>query len=176
MLRHALSRGDLPTKPADYLHLRVKDLPAAELLCRARAMRQAWAKPLLINDRVDVCLAAGADGVHLPSRRMAPLRIKKCFGAKLLVGVSCHSIQEVQVAEQEGADYVFLSPIFSPLSKKVFSPPLGLEVLSQAQSLVKIPVLALGGICENTEEKCRLAGVAGFAAISFFFPLASPDR
>ncbi len=172
MMRHALTTGPLPSLPFDFLHLRAKDRPARELLALARARRPAVPR-LLINDRFDVALAAAADGVHLPSHRLAPLRYKQSFGQHLLVGVSCHSLDDVLRAEQEGADYVFLSPIFPPLSKPPVSPPLGLAALTTASQRVKIPVIALGGITAENEALCIAAGAAGIAGISFFQALPS---
>jgi thiamine-phosphate pyrophosphorylase len=175
-VRHALSEGDLPQRHADYLHLRAKHLSARELFQRALRMREAWPGKFIINDRIDIALAAQADGVHLPANRIPPALIKKRFGMKLIVGVSCHNLMEAQRAEQEGADYVFLSPIFAPRSKQFSGQPLGLDALSEAARIMRIPVIALGGICEKTEEKCRFSGASGIAAISFFFPLATPDQ
>lgn len=165
MIRHAITRGDLPMRHADVLHLRAKDLEAADLLRRARLLREQWSGILLINDRIDVCLASGADGAHLPSHRIAPRRIKECFGQKLIIGASCHSIEEALQAEAEGADYVYLSPIFD---KPGYAPPLGLEVLAMTSERLRIPVIALGGITSANEDSCTAAGAKGIAGISYF--------
>jgi len=165
MIRHAITRGDLPQRPADVLQLRAKDLEAGELLRRAKLLRKQWSGTLLINDRIDVCLAAEADGVHLPSHRIAPKRIKAALGVQLIVGVSCHSIEEALQAEVEGADYVYLSPIFE---KAGYAPPLGLVALAEASRLVRIPVIALGGITPANEDLCIAAGAKGIAGISYF--------
>ncbi len=165
MIRHAITRGDLPVRHADVLHLRAKDLEAAELLRRARLLREQWPGILLINDRIDVCLASGADGVHLPSHRIAPRRIKGCFGQQLIIGVSCHSIEEALQADAEGADYVYLSPIFQ---KPGYAPPLGLQALAEASQRLLIPVIALGGITTANEDSCIATGAKGIAGISYF--------
>lgn len=149
---------------ADVVQLRAKHLDAGELLRRARRLRQRFAGTLLINDRVDVCLACGAEGVHLPSRRVAPVALKRRFGT-LVVGVSCHTLDEVVRAEQEGADYVYLSPIFETALK---GPALGLDVLGEAVRRVRIPVLALGGVTRAHEGLCVEVGAAGIAGISYF--------
>lgn len=165
MIRHAITRGDLPMRRADVLHLRAKDLEAGDLLRRARLLRERWPSILLINDRIDVCLASGADGVHLPSHRIAPRRIKECFGLHLIVGVSCHSMEEAIQAEAEGADYVYLSPIFE---KPGYALPLGLEVLAMTSERLRIPVIALGGITSANEDSCIAAGAKGIAGIGYF--------
>jgi thiamine-phosphate pyrophosphorylase len=165
MIRHAITRGELPRRTADVLQLRAKDLEAGELLRNAKRLRQQWKGTLLINDRIDVCLAAKADGVHLPSRRIAPQRIKEVFGAHLIVGVSCHSLDGALQAEAEGADYIYLSPIFA---KPAYAPPLGLRVLSEVASRLQIPVIALGGVTPANELSCIAAGAKGIAGISYF--------
>jgi thiamine-phosphate pyrophosphorylase len=165
MIRHAITRGDLPRLPADFLQLRAKDLAASELLRRARWLRQNFGGALLINDRLDIALASGASGVHLPASRLAPARIKKVFDPFWIIGVSCHSIEEVARAAGEGADYVFLSPIFE---KPGYAPPLGLDALSVAAKLVSIPVIALGGVTPANEAACLEAGAKGIAGISYF--------
>ena len=153
---------------ADVIQLRAKDLDAGELLIRAQRLRREFQGKLLINDRMDVCLAAGADGVHLPTRRIAPLALKERFGLHLIVGVSCHSLDEVLRAEAEGADYVYLSPIFESASKPGYGPPLGVDTLAAAAMRVGIPVLALGGVTRENERLCIEASAAGIAGISYF--------
>ncbi len=169
VIRHCISTGDLARLPeADVIQLRAKDLDAGELLVRAQRLRGRFHGKLLINDRMDVCLAAGADGVHLPSRRIAPLVLKERFGSHLIVGVSCHSLDEVLRAEAEGADYVYLSPIFESASKPGYGPALGVAALAAVVERVRIPVLALGGVSRANEALCLEAGAAGIAGISYF--------
>jgi thiamine-phosphate pyrophosphorylase len=107
---------------------------------------------------------------------LPPARYKKIFGQHLLVGVSCHSIGEVLAAEQDGADYAFLSPIFAPLSKPSASPPLGLEALNAAARQAKIPIIALGGVTPQNEKFCLDSGAQGIAGISYFLLSPSPRR
>ncbi len=85
-----------------------------------------------------------------------------------MIGVSCHNLDEVVRAEQEAADYVYLSPIFESPSKPGYGPPLGLEALRAAAGRVRIPVIALGGISAENEALCIAAGAAGIAGISYF--------
>ena len=169
MIRHCITENALlAPSSADLIQLRAKGLPASELLQRARQIRSSFQGLLLVNDRIDVCLAAGADGIHLPACRIAPERIKRRFGEKLIIGVSCHDLEEVRRAEMEGADYAYLSPIFSSPSKPGYGPPLGLAALAAAVLSVRLPVLALGGITPANEAQCLAVGAAGIAGISYF--------
>jgi thiamine-phosphate pyrophosphorylase len=167
--RHCISAGNLKRLPAaDVIQLRAKHLDSGELLLLAQDLRRRFEGKLLINDRMDVCLASEADGVHLPSQRIAPSLLKRRFGSHLTIGVSCHCLDDVLRAEAEGADYAYLSPIFESASKPGYGPALGVEALAAVVARVKIPVLALGGITEANEKICMEAGATGIAAISYF--------
>jgi thiamine-phosphate pyrophosphorylase len=169
VIRHCITEGMLAIPAgADVVQLRAKALDAGELLIRARRLMREYRGTLLINDRVDVCLAARAAGVHLPGNRIAPIRLKRRFGERLIVGVSCHSVDDVLRAADEGADYVYLSPIFESVSKPGYGPVLGVETLSEAVRRVTIPVIALGGVTRANEALCLDAGAAGIAGISYF--------
>ncbi len=168
MIRHAISTGDAPLLPSDFVHLRARGLSASELLRRAHRLRKLPTR-LLINDRIDIALAVAADGVHLPSHRIAPQLLRRQFPSLGTIGVSCHSLEEIVRAAGEGADYVFLSPIFSPRSYQSSATPLGLALLARAAELVDIPVIALGGITAENESSCLNAGAAGIAGIEYFF-------
>lgn len=169
MIRHCITEGDRrPAPNADLFQLRAKQLSPRQLLERFVWLRSLTQAPILINDRLDLCLSAGADGVHLPSHRIAPLKLRQRFGEDLLIGVSCHGLEEVRQAAGEGASYVYLSPIFLSSSKPGYGPPLGLVALSAAARAVSIPVFALGGISAENESSCQDAGAAGIAGISYF--------
>ena len=156
---------------AQWVQIREKDLSARELFRIAReavALAGSGGAKILINARFDVALAAGAAGVHLPSGSPAPERWRMLAPAGFLIGVSCHTIPEVRAAETGGADYAVFGPVFPPRSKGSDLAPRGLAGLRQAARAVKIPVLALGGVTEQNEGACVLAGAAGIAAISRF--------
>lgn len=170
------------------IQLREKDLPVRELESLAfeatRAVQEArrlttgrWplGTALLINSRADVALAAGADGVHLRSDDVSPHEVRKIWsgGARTLVrensrldpivGVSCHSAQDVIRAETQGASFAVFAPVF----EKKAATPAGLIALSEA-CRATIPVLALGGVNLENAQSCLDAGAAGIAGIRLF--------
>ncbi len=156
----------------DWIQIREKDLPALDLF---KLTRNVLTQPnprgvkILVNSRIDVALAAGASGAHLPSGSPAPQAWRAMTPPGFLLGVSCHSPEEVRAAAGEGADYVFFGPVFAPLSKPAQGPPVGLDALARAvAAAAKIPVLALGGITRANIAACVEAGAAGVAGISLY--------
>jgi thiamine-phosphate pyrophosphorylase len=155
------------TRDVDWVQVRDKDLPAREMIAVVRRAVEVSRK-VLVNSRVDVALAAGAAGVHLPSGSIAASGWRRITPAGFLIGVSCHSLEDVVQAEREGADYVMFGPVFTPLSKRSDLAPRGLEELGRVSRVVRIPVLALGGITEKNAADCVAAGAAGVAGITLF--------
>jgi thiamine-phosphate pyrophosphorylase len=160
----------------DYIQLREKDLPSRDLETLAseavRIVRATGGTTrLLLNSRTDIALAVQADGVHLRSddifpREVARIRsLAKDGNLDFLTAVSCHSAAEVRRAEQDGADFAVLAPIFGKQDPSL--PSLGLEPLNIA-SQGKLPIIALGGITLENARACRKAGAAGIAAIRLF--------
>ncbi|BDG07103.1 thiamine phosphate synthase [Anaeromyxobacter paludicola] len=157
------------------VHLREKDLGGAALLRLARALRDACHEAgqlLLVNDRLDVALAAGADGLHLPASGLPPAEARRALGPGPLLGVSCHSEADVARALRGGADFATFGPAFATPSKLRYGPPVGLEALRRAAAL-GLPLVALGGIDAANAGAARAAGAGGVAAIRAW--LAAPD-
>jgi thiamine-phosphate pyrophosphorylase len=167
--------GGLPPGTAA-LHLREKDLGGRDLLALARALRAACREAgqlLLVNDRVDVALAAGADGVHLPSAGLPPAEARRLVGPGRLVGVSCHSAAEVLRARDGGADFATFGPVFETPSKRAFGPPPGLPALAEASAL-GLPLVGLGGVEAGNAAAVRAAGACGVAAIRAWLAAQDP--
>lgn len=162
----------------EWIQIREKDLSARSLFALVEAalkLPNPHASKFIVNTRADVALsagAAGAAGVHLPSGS-PPARFWRQPG--FLVGVSCHSVEDVRQAEAEGAGYVVFGPVFPPLSKSAGLEPRGLEGLKRATSAVRIPVLALGGVTRENSAACISAGAAGIAGISLFQELVESN-
>jgi thiamine-phosphate pyrophosphorylase len=173
----------------DWVQIREKDLSARELFGLVReAITLASVRPdsirshpikVIVNDRLDVALAAGAAGVHL-GHASAPVRevVRWCRAgnapADFLVGVSCHSLAGAQEAESAGASYTYFGPIYETPSKIPFGKPHGVEELAQVANAVSIPVIAIGGVNVSTTAECIRAGAAGIAAIRMIQDAADP--
>ena len=149
------------------VHLREKDLGGAALLALARPLAAAChaaGQLLIVNDRLDVALAAGADGVHLPAAGVPPEDARRLLGPAALVGVSCHSVPDVVRARDAGASYATVSPIHDTPSTRAYGPPLGLSTLAEAARL-GLPIVALGGMGPSNAPEAYAAGAHGVAAI-----------
>jgi thiamine-phosphate pyrophosphorylase len=159
----------------DWIQIREKDLeirPLAGLVRDAIDAARGTNARILVNDRLDVALAAGAAGIHLgemslPVEALAEWRLS-AGRADFQIGVSCHSIDAAIAAERGGADYIFFGPVFGTPSKAAFGPPLGIERLREVCASVTIPVLAIGGVNLDNAASCVAAGAAGIAAIRLF--------
>jgi thiamine-phosphate pyrophosphorylase len=146
--------------------------PLLELARALRALTAAAGAQLFVNDRVDVALAAGADGVHLGGRSLAPAEVR-ALAPGLRIGVSTHSAAEVQRAAAAGADFVVFGPVFATPSKPgIFT---GLDQLEQVCAL-GVPVLALGGIDEKNAHECILSGASGVACIRSVMSATKIDK
>ena len=156
--------------------LREKDLPAREL-CRLAEVLLARTRPasalLLINDRVDVALGVGADGVHLTRRSLPPAAVRPLLRPGMRLGVSCHTREEALEAASGGADFIQLGPIFPTPSKATYGPPAGPVLIRQVRPAVACPILAVGGITAQNAGEALEAGADGVAAISAV--MAAPD-
>jgi thiamine-phosphate pyrophosphorylase len=149
------------------VHLREKDLGGAALLALARALVavcRVRRQRLLVNDRLDVALASGADGVHLPAAGVSPAEARQLLGAGSLVGVSCHTLDEVRRAREGGADYATFGPVWDTPSKRRYGAPVGLAALAEASRL-GLPLVALGGVEVGRAAEAVRAGAAGVAVI-----------
>ena len=132
---------------------------------------------LLINERFDVALATGADGVQLTSQSMPTSVVRSIVGSGFLVGVSTHSVREAVEARDQGADFVLFGPVFETESKQAFGAPQGIPLLKKVtEGLKSFPVIAIGGVKEENAKACFEAGAAGVAAISLFADAAQLSK
>ena len=149
------------------VQLRERDLSIRELHSLAMELqRELPGLRLFINDRVDVALALGAQGVHLRESSMPAGVVRDLLQPSQLLGLSVHSLDGVMAAEQQGADFVVLGPIYDTPSKRVYGPPIGLSILEQAARKVRIPIFAIGGITATRARDVRRAGAFGVAVVS----------
>jgi len=158
-VRAALDAG-LPA-----VQLREKDLGGRALLALAEQLRAATLRSgalLFVNDRVDVAIAAEADGVHLGGGSMPVAVARALLPAGALVGVSTHAVDE---AAATTADFAVFGPVYATPSKAAFGPPQGLDRLRAATAASRVPVLAIGGVTAARVPEVRAAGAAGVAVI-----------
>ena len=154
---------------ATQVQLRERGLTDRALFDLAVALREETRRKqalLIINHRLDVALAAEADGVHLGWRSLPVAETRRLGKDRLTVGVSVHSLEEARSAERDGADYVTFGPIYATPSKAGLLEPVGTHALAEACAAVGIPVLAIGGITAGNVAETARAGAAGAAVIS----------
>lgn len=149
------------------VQLREKELPAAELLQLARRLRGVCGTRalLFVNDRADVALLSGADGVHLGEHGLPVAAVRQILPPSMRVGRSVHSVKAARQAELDGADYVLAGTIFRSPSHPEVSPA-GAALLRDLVARVAVPVVAIGGVNPETVEECWSAGAAGIAVLS----------
>ena len=161
------------------VQLREKDLSSVELYDLASEIRKITREKganLVINDRVDIALAVDADGVHLGWKSLGIGLVRKMIGHDKLIGFSAHNLQEAKKAEDSGADYVTISPIFDTVYKDYFVEPLGTEKIGKIKEEIDIPVIALGGINENNVNGVLENGAYGIAVISAILQSEDPRQ
>lgn len=151
------------------VQLREKDLPVRELLALAVSLRAGTRRHgarLLINDRADVALAAGADGVQRTHASLPVAALRRIGPPPFLIGASVHSEAEAQEAAAGGADFLVFGPVYDTPSKRHYGPPQGPAALGHVVVAVNRPVLAIGGITPARVREVLGAGAAGVAVIS----------
>ena len=148
---------------------REKNLPTRQMIEAAlelRALCRQHAIPFIVNDRVDVALAVGADGVHVGQEDMPAALARRLIGPTRLLGVSAENSAEARQAQVDGADYIGASPIFATPTKPDAPRPMGIEGLRELARVCTIPVVAIGGMNASNAALVLRAGAAGVAVVS----------
>jgi len=151
------------------IQLREKELSGRvlyQLASRASAITRNTSTQLLVNDRFDIAVGAGANGVQLTAQSMPVDVIHSKVSSEFLIGRSTHSLAEAQIAQKGGCDFVVCGPVFETQTKLIYGPPQGIEKLQSVVESVDIPVIAIGGVTLSNVAECFTVGAAGIAAIS----------
>jgi thiamine-phosphate pyrophosphorylase len=159
------------------VQVREKDLAVRELLALADTLRDATQRHgarLIVNDRADVALAAGADGVQRTHTSLPVAALRTITPAGFLVGASVHSEPEAREAAAQGADFVVFGPVYDTPSKRRYGPPQGLAALEAVARSTERPVLAVGGLTPARVPEVLAAGAAGVAVIGAIYGAPRP--
>jgi thiamine-phosphate pyrophosphorylase len=161
------------------IQLREKDLGGKDLFLlaeAAHALTQRYHAALLVNDRVDVALAVGADGVHLGRTSLPIPTARALLGAQRLIGASTHSLEEAQEAERKGADFVVFGPVYFTASKASYGAPQGVTALKKTVEKTSVPVYAIGGLKPANILEAKQTGIRGVALISAVVSARDPKK
>ena len=162
---------------ATVVQLRWKGGTTRDVVAAARALVMLLRPigiPLVVNDRVDVALAAEADGVHVGREDMHPADVRRLVGPHMIVGVSVTSIADAGDADATLVDYAGVGPVFATTTKPDAAPPLGVDGLRDVVRLLRVPAVAIGGIDAHNAARVRAAGAAGLAVVSAVCGAADP--
>jgi thiamine-phosphate pyrophosphorylase len=167
----AYALRDAGVRWLQYRDKRASDAEVVERMRELRAIFPAGEAMLLLNDRVHLCDAVGADGVHIGQEDMAAKQARKILGPERLLGVSTHSVKQLRTALKTGAaDYLAIGPVFATSSKDNPDPVVGLEGVKAARTLTRLPLVAIGGITSENGREVIEAGADSVAVISGLLP------
>jgi thiamine-phosphate pyrophosphorylase len=141
-----------------------------------KAFLDSCGVPLIINDRVDVALAVGADGVHLGQSDLPLAAARALVGASMVIGISAESVRDAVEAQSGGADYLGVSPIFATPTKTDTATPLGLDGLRAIRAAVKTPLVAIGGLNRGNAAAAIRSGADGVAVVSAIVAAEDPEQ
>lgn len=160
------------------VQLRDKSGSAREMLELGHALLELTRTagvPLIVNDRLDVALALGADGVHVGQDDLPVQNVRRLIGRGRILGVSAGTVAEARQAQADGADYLGAGDLFGTPSKPDAGLPIGLSSLAAIAGAVSIPVVGIGGITEANAASVTEAGAAGVAVISAITRSSNPE-
>jgi thiamine-phosphate pyrophosphorylase len=162
------SAQELASGNVTLLQYRNKSGNARQMLEQVRELKRrvGGSVKLIMNDRADLCLAAGCDGVHVGQDDLSPAGVRKVIGENLWLGVSTHNPEQVTHANKTSADYIAVGPVFPTASKENPDPVIGLEGVRKARVLTRMPLVAIGGITRANARSVIEAGADSVAVIS----------
>lgn len=164
---------------ADVIQFRDKTMPTGEMIETAKELKKICSKAgvlFIVNDRVDVALVSGADGVHLGKDDIPVKEARKILGRNKIVGNTAHNLKEAKEAQKNGADYIGFGHIYLTASKLKKTPPVGVEQLRKVVCRIKIPVLAIGGIGQDNISEVMKSGAHGAAVIGSVLKNKNPQK
>ena len=159
----ALCRGG-----AKFIQIREKDLTTreyTEVVHRATEAANPFDAAVIVNDRADVAHYAGAAGVHLGDDELSAADARAFLGPDRIIGISCHSVEDVKRAQEEPIDYFAVGPVFPTDTKELRYEVVGLDLVRQARQMSDLPMVAIGGISVDTAASVIEAGASGIAVI-----------
>jgi thiamine-phosphate pyrophosphorylase len=146
---------------------REKSASSRQMYEEAKKLRQICKNiTFLVNDRIDIALAVNADGVHIGQRDVPFGIVRSLLGKKKIIGVTTHTLKEALTAQQQGADYLSVSPIFRTSTKKDAGPAGGVTLIKKIRRRVTLPIVAIGGINLSNAQEVIAAGADALCAIS----------
>jgi thiamine-phosphate pyrophosphorylase len=159
--------GELLKGGATLIQYRNKRGNSREILSHARELRRAIGErmTLIMNDRADLCMAGGCDGVHLGQQDLSVEGARRMLGASFFVGISTHNLKQIQAADQAGVDYIAVGPVFSTRTKTNPEPVVGLELIRAARKATRKQIVAIGGITRSNCHSVIEAGADSVAVI-----------
>ncbi len=160
------------------VQLREKAMASDRMVERARALKAVLAPlgiPLIINDRLEVTLAAAADGLHLGQDDLAPAEARAALGPDKILGVSAGDAEEAAIADPALVDYVGVGPVYPTGSKADAGEAIGLTGLTAMRRLLSLPMVAIGGIQADRAAEVMACGVEGVAVVSAICAAADPE-
>jgi thiamine-phosphate pyrophosphorylase len=172
LIRKAIAGG------VTVVQLREKDLPAREFYELALKIKQIIPPgiPLIIDDRLDIALAAGADGLHLGQTDLPAAIARQYLGPEAIIGLSAENLDQLKEASRLPVDYLAISPVFSTPTKTDTGPAWGLNGLETARQLTPLPLVGIGGINEANAAAVIKAGADGLAVVSAICSAPDPEE
>lgn len=162
---------------ASLVQLREKNCDTRDFVALARRVREVLEPagvPLLVNDRIDVALACGAQGVHVGQSDMHPADVRALVGPDALVGLSVETMEHIREADSLGVDYLGVGPVYATATKPDHSKPWGMEGLRKARAVSSLPMVAIGSVNLDNATQVMEQGMDGVAVVSALCSAHSP--